>query len=102
PQTPGVAIGVREDHWCCEYCEGELGDSAEDWREQAVSVETSISERLAEADMYVRQRQGAPPVLLAEHFCPHCAGLLLADVYPEGFEGLRVPQLKKSGAALGV
>jgi len=102
PQTPGVAIGVRDDSWCCEYCEGELGDSAEDWREQAVSVETSISERLAEVDMYVRKRQGAPPVLLAEHFCPHCAGLLLADVYPEGFEGLRVPQLKKSGAAVEV
>jgi N-methylhydantoinase B len=100
PEVPGIAVGIEGDHWSCEYCEAELGGSGEDWREQAVTVEGSISERLGEADMYVRLRQGAPPVILAEHYCPECAGLLLADVFPEGFEGFSMPKLKSARAAV--
>lgn len=101
PATPGVAIGVADGSWTCEYCHTGLGDSEGDWREQTVRVESSIAERLAAFDMYVRLRQDAPPVLIVEHFCPSCAGLLLTDLHPESFSGLRVPKLK-SAETLGV
>ncbi|HTR74264.1 MAG TPA: hydantoinase B/oxoprolinase family protein [Solirubrobacterales bacterium] len=102
PETPGISVSIGADgHWHCAYCEGDLGDGGEDWRERAVGREASISERLGEAGMHVRLRQGAEPVMIAEHYCPECAGLLLADLYPEGFTALDVARLKSTGAAVG-
>jgi N-methylhydantoinase B len=103
PETPGIAVSIADDgHWHCQYCTADLGRDSEDWRPQAVTKESSISGRLAEADMHVRLRQGAPPMKIAEHYCPECAGLLLADLFPEGYGGFEIAKLKDSGAAAPV
>ena len=43
--------------------------------------------------MAVKPRTEAPRILISEQFCPGCAGLLAADVHPEGFEGYVSPRL---------
>ena len=97
PETPGISVTLdRADSgawWSCGYCGERLGALEDNWRESAVSHEQPIVERYAELGMQVRIRRNPPQVMIAEHHCRACAGLLDADVYPEGFEGFSAPRL---------
>ncbi|MBK5218414.1 MAG: hydantoinase B/oxoprolinase family protein [Thermoleophilia bacterium] len=94
PRDVGVSVVVDADEdWCCAYCEHSLGSLSANWRDSATVNERPLVEAYAELDMGVRDRVEAPRVMLAEHFCPACAGLLVADLYPEGFSGYVAPRL---------
>jgi N-methylhydantoinase B len=94
PASAGVAV-VRDGDagWACGYCGGGLGPLTENWRAHAVTRTSPVAERYAELEMTVRERREAPLILLAEHCCGACAGLLSAESYPEGFAGFPAPEL---------
>jgi N-methylhydantoinase B len=95
PADAGVAVVVHADgaHWGCGYCGSELSPTDQNWRDGAVSRERPLAEAMAEVEMAVRDRVEAPRVMHAERFCPSCAGLLAADLFPEGFVGYPAPRL---------
>lgn len=95
PADAGVAVRVDEDgeHWCCGSCGSQLGAATANWRETASTRERPLAEAFAELEMAVRDRVEEPRVMLAERFCPSCAGLLSADLFPEGFAGYPAPRL---------
>jgi len=98
PATTGIAIALTgAARWSCGYCQGDLGAAGEDWRAGAVTRREPIAERFEAIGMHVRPRAaGAAPMMLSEHFCPVCAGLLHVDVRPEGATAPRAPRLKTS------
>ncbi|HTR75251.1 MAG TPA: hydantoinase B/oxoprolinase family protein [Solirubrobacterales bacterium] len=95
PADAGVSVVLHEDgeHWGCGYCGDALTATSENWRGAAVSRERPLADAFEELDMIVRDRLEEPRVMLAERFCPSCAGLLTADLFPEGFAGYPVPRL---------
>jgi N-methylhydantoinase B len=95
PADTGVAVVVHEDgaHWGCGYCGAQLSTTDQNWRDGVASRERPLAEAMAEAEMEVRDRVEAPRVMHAERFCPSCAGLLAADLFPEGFVGYPAPRL---------
>jgi len=95
PATSGVSVVLdrADDAWGCAYCGASLGSATENWRTQAVTRELPIAERFAELSMYVRERTQGPRIMLAEHHCAACAGLLGVETYPEGFAGFPAPRL---------
>jgi N-methylhydantoinase B len=98
PQTPGVSVVIADDrHWHCACCEHDLGPASQDWRPNAVKQQGPIADRFAELDMYVRSRDGDSYVVLEEHFCPGCAGLLLAQAFPNGASGPGIASLTPMG-----
>ncbi|WP_131768733.1 hydantoinase B/oxoprolinase family protein [Candidatus Protofrankia californiensis] len=103
PESIGISVVYDRDGdhltWHCAHCSARLGDAADNWREHARSVEQPLAERFAELGMFVRERVDPPRVMISEFYCPSCAGLLAADVYPEGFSGYRSPVLKAATAA---
>ncbi len=97
PETVGISVlhtaGPNGGAWVCGYCEHPLGDAVSNWRPQAVRREYVLTERFAELGMFVKERLDPPRVMLAEFYCPSCAGQLSVDIYPEGFAGYRTPVL---------
>lgn len=88
PETPGVSVTITaERHWQCACCGHDLGTADEDWRPNAVKQQAPIADRFAELDMHVRRREGDSFIVLDEHFCPGCAGLLLSQSFPRGASG---------------
>lgn len=95
PETPGISVLLdRDSHrWQCGYCRSSLGSADGNWRELAATRESDMVERFAELDMYVRRHRGDHPVVMAEHHCPACGGLLVAEYYPKGSGGFKSPRL---------
>jgi N-methylhydantoinase B len=93
PRDAGVSVVVDGEGWCCGHCEHALGPVSENWRESAHSHERPIAEAYEEREMAVRDRLESPRIMLAERFCPGCASLLAADLFPEGFSGYVAPRL---------
>jgi hypothetical protein len=98
PEIPGIAAALDAARrvWTCAYCRADLSPSRQDWRERTVASEALLVDRLAEAGMYTRARGGGPPVVLTEHFCPACAGRLVADMREEGAAAAAAPRLKRN------
>lgn len=100
PEQIGISVELdaRGDGWECAYCRSSLGATSENWRDRAVTRVRAIAGVYEELGMLVRDRADTSRVMLAEHFCPSCAGLLVADTYPEGFPGFPAPRLGESAA----
>jgi N-methylhydantoinase B len=100
PETVGISVCYDRDlrTWFCGYCRTELGDAADNWRKRTPSAVQPLAQRFAELGMFVRARADDPQVLISESYCPSCAGLLVVDVYPEGFAGYRSPVLANATA----
>lgn len=98
PANIGVSVvGGGGDAWSCGYCGSTLTSGGANWREQAVLRETPISELYADLEMNLRHREEPPQVMVREHFCPACAGVLGVDVATEDLEPL--PAAQVGGAA---
>ncbi|MCA1844571.1 MAG: hypothetical protein LC792_15540, partial [Actinobacteria bacterium] len=69
----------------CGHCGQELAASGADWKEAASVRSHEAGARLAELGCEVRSRQD-PAFLLYEWYCPGCASLLEANLYPEGMD----------------
>lgn len=97
PETPGIAVALTSagdgQHWECTYCRSGLGSTDANWRSAATTRTTPIETRFAELEMHVRSRSDDPKVMMSEHYCSACAGLIGVDVFPEGFEGFPAPRL---------
>lgn len=94
PSTPGVAVAIgAESTWECACCSGDMGPIDADWRQHAVSVQTPAVEHFEALDMYVKPRQGETAFVVEDHFCPHCAGLIFSQCYPQGSPGVAVARL---------
>jgi N-methylhydantoinase B len=94
PASAGVSVLLDGDGgWACGYCAGGLGPVGENWRQRAVSRETPVTARYAELGMAIRERREPPPIVLTEHYCGACAGLLCAEPHPQGFAGFPAPRL---------
>ncbi|HTK61476.1 MAG TPA: hydantoinase B/oxoprolinase family protein [Pseudonocardia sp.] len=78
--------------WSCGYCRTRLCETSRNWREVSRRHEQPLTERFAELGMFVKERVDPPRVMMSEYYCPSCAGLLVADVYPEGFAGYTTPR----------
>lgn len=100
PETVGVAVvlGDGDATWECAYCAGSLGPSGENWRSAAATVERTVGEYFEGLESAVRARREDPDVMVAEHCCPSCAGLLAVEVYPAGFAGFEAPRLDPATA----
>lgn len=97
PKTPGISVTISaQRHWQCAYCEADLGNVAQDWRQHAASAEVPIVERFAALEMFVREREGLSRIILTEHYCPQCAGLLMSQALPAGTRDVQVPRLSTS------
>lgn len=92
----GVQLNSAGDGWECGCCGGSLGELSANWREAAASKEFPVTEYHKRHGMEVRARCEEPEVMIAEHACPSCGGLVGVDVYPDGFEGFPAPRLDGS------
>jgi hypothetical protein len=59
----------------------------------AVTVKATVTDYYAKLGSSVRPRREKPDLMVAEHACPHCAGLLGVEVYPDGFPGFPSPRI---------
>ena len=78
PLDGGAAIA-------CGHCGEELAGPGGNWKTEATVRSGEAGARLAEFGCAVRTRDD-PAVLLHEWYCPGCASLLEANLYPEGME----------------
>jgi N-methylhydantoinase B len=104
-ETVGISVVLdRGDggRWCCGYCSTVLAASTQNWRDRVVSRERPIADHYTDLGMFVRERRDPPRVMVAEYFCPSCAGSLIVDVYPDGFRGYRSPVLGTAAGARAV
>ena len=76
---------------------GDLGAAGGNWRKHAITRSEPIAQRYAELGMVVRERTNPPTVMVAEHYCPACAGQLGLDVYPKHLDGFQSPRLAQPG-----
>ncbi|TCK22824.1 hydantoinase B/oxoprolinase family protein [Pseudonocardia endophytica] len=98
PESMGISVvlsppGNGDQRWLCGYCRADLGEITRNWREAARRDEQPVVDRFDRLGMFVRRRSAEPRVMSAEYYCPSCAGLLVADIYPEGFPGYTAPSL---------
>ena len=95
PDMPGISVLLDRaaGQWTCGYCGAGIGPATDNWRDGAATSERTVVERYAELGMHVKDRKEAAPVMLAEHHCRACAGLLGAEVYPQGFGGFVAPKI---------
>lgn len=77
-------LGISDDRWTCKMCGQDLGDTHENWRDQAVTSEQEISARFAELKSNVRKRAQSEHVVLRENSCPGCASSLAVDITLDG------------------
>lgn len=89
PASVGVSV-VRDDGgaWACGYCGHGLAEHGGNWRDGATVQTHLIHERLAELEMYARERTEDPAVVMREYYCPRCAGALTIDVVTKQTETL--------------
>lgn len=96
PEMPGVSVTASAaGHWQCCHCDADLGPVEEDWRDPAVTRESKIADRFAELGMYIKRREGDSEFVLQEHFCPGCAGLLMAETFPGDRPRLPIARLAR-------
>jgi N-methylhydantoinase B len=69
----------------CGHCGAELAGPGGNWKTAATVRSGEAGARLAEFGCAVRTRD-EPAFLLHEWYCPGCASLLEANLYPEGME----------------
>lgn len=97
PAQVGVSVERSEDgSWRCAYCAHQLTDGEGNWREGAKLMETELHQRYTELQMYVRERNEDPQVMMREHYCPSCAGSLAVDVATEGTPTLPAARVSKT------
>jgi N-methylhydantoinase B len=99
PDTVGISVVLspaqegQATHWLCGYCRADLGESTQNWREATRRDEQAVVDRFARLGMFVKRRLSELRVMTSDYYCPSCAGLLVVDVYPEGFKGYAAPSL---------
>jgi N-methylhydantoinase B len=69
----------------CGHCGAELAGPGVNWKAAATVRTSEAGARLAELGCEVRRRED-PAFLMYEWYCPGCASLLEANLYPEGME----------------
>jgi N-methylhydantoinase B len=84
--SPFAPLRTADGQWQCGLCAHGLGDAERNWREEAITTETEISERFEQLHLNVRRREQFEKVVLRENFCPGCASSLAVDVTLEGHE----------------
>ncbi|WP_214106654.1 hydantoinase B/oxoprolinase family protein [Acrocarpospora catenulata] len=105
PEDIGISVTIdwsdAVPQWRCAYCTACLGPTDRNWREPAVSHEVPAADYYAVRGMFVRVRRDPPRIMVREHYCPECAGMLCVDVYPETFGGFPAPALRKTAGGTG-
>jgi N-methylhydantoinase B len=96
PKSRGISVVLGDEGtvWACGHCGHALAAASENWRTGDVaSRSTPAWSRLAELGQEVRRRQESPEVVVVEHACRACAGMLSVDVTTDALPPQPAPEL---------